>query len=68
MLHSSSSTFSERLESGGSRCRAAADGRAGGHHRTEEPDRQQLGSGPAEVRRRRNETIHRAFMGIYVEN
>lgn len=48
----SSSPFSERPESGGLRSRAAADGRAGRHHRTEEPDRQQLGSGEAEVGRR----------------
>lgn len=40
----------ERLEARRPRSGAAADGRTGLHHRTEEPDHQQLGPGHAEVR------------------
>lgn len=39
-----------RLDSGGPGQRAAAAGRAGVHHRPEEPDHQQPGPGHAEVR------------------
>lgn len=66
-------TFREGLESRGSRTRATADGRAGRHHRTEEPDHQQLGSGQAEVQRekRNNNTlclhIHRFFHVIMLK-
>lgn len=68
VIHTVVFTFRGRLESEGTRSRAEADEGAGRCHRTEEPDHQHLGSGQAEVHRKKSNTwgfhIHRFLCRI----